>query len=232
MNKNEESIYVNWFADQMGWKNYIITCGERPDFIINNSCKRIGLEVTNFYRDEGKKGSKLKAKESYSQDWLKKLSYEYYRKSNCPIQLSVLLISGTIDNIDSTSLIGNILSHIPENEFECNEFEVYSNNIEVKYFVTLLPKQFSNYKKRCFVNDHVGSLRDIKSDELKRKVDLKIEKSHNYTGDYDELNLLIVIDAITNSGKLKVSNTEFNVSCNEFANIYLGFYPEKIVKIG
>jgi hypothetical protein len=62
MKKILEKIYAKWFLKVIGLDYCKIIDSESPDFILECDDKKIGLEVTNIYKDEGKHGSVPKKK--------------------------------------------------------------------------------------------------------------------------------------------------------------------------
>ncbi len=169
MNKLLERIYIEWFVDQKGWKDCLITDSEKPDFILELNGKKVGFEVTNIYKDEGRKGSPQKKNETLNYKWLKDLSTQYYMASNIPIRLQVLL-NGNGSLPRPSDLINDIVNNLPCNSFGISEFKSYTpKNLKIKIFTRRLPEKFIKYSRWSFVNNHIGWSREITKDLLEKR---------------------------------------------------------------
>jgi len=231
MNKILERIYIEWFVKQKKWKDCSIIDFEKPDFILDLNGKKLGFEVTNIFKDEGKKGSPQKKNEAHNYKWLKDLSTQYYMASNIPIKLQILLNEdGSLP--EPSDLINDIVNNLPNNSLGLSEFETYmQKNLKIKIFTKRLPEEFSNYNRWSFVNSHIGMPREITKDLLKKKIESKIIKSKKYAKNLDEMNLLIVVDPSYDSGMFYMPEVAFNLPCNNFDGIFLAIHHVEIHKI-
>ena len=96
MKKETERFFVEWFIDKIGWNSCDVFDDEAPDFKLQFPGKTIGLEVTNLYKDEKRKGSQIKRDESYRNKWLSEVSKKYYEISEFPLKVQVLVKSGNL----------------------------------------------------------------------------------------------------------------------------------------
>jgi hypothetical protein len=232
MKKSLERIYAEWFVKHMGWDECEIHDSERPDFIIDLQDKKIGLEITNLYKDEGKKGSPQKTKESLNIRWLQKLASEYYKQYSIPIRVQVLM-SGSQSLPDPSDLVDEIVKVLPNSDLELSELEIpILHGIKIKLYVRRLPEKFNQYKRWTFVNNHVGWVREINNESVKSKIENKRTKATYYKKNLNELLLLIIIDSSTESGMLNLPCENFDFSCKEFNSIYLVKHLLEIKKIG
>jgi hypothetical protein len=77
MNRQTERFFVEWFVQKAGWACRIID-DEVPDFRLEFQERVVGLEVTNLYKDEKRKGSFSKRSEALRHKWLSAVARKYY----------------------------------------------------------------------------------------------------------------------------------------------------------
>lgn len=232
MKKSLERIYAEWFVSDVGWKECQIRDSEQPDFIIGLKDKKIGLEVTNLYKDEGRKGSPQKTQESLNIKWLQSLASEYYKQHSVPIRVQVLISKGQTLPAPS-DLVEEIAKEIPNSDMAVAILEKnQSQNIKIKLYIRRLPVSFKQYKRWTFVNNHVGWVGKVSKEAIQTKIDIKKHKSLKYQKDIDKLILLIIIDSSTESGMLSLPSDNIDYSCKEFDEIFLVKHLIKIKKIG
>ena len=232
MKKSLERIYAEWFIKEIGWENHEIQDSEQPDFIINFPNKKIGIEITNLYKDEGKNGSPQKTKESHNTAWLRKFANEYYKKNSIPIRLQVLVKTGNILP-EPNEIINELISVIPPGNLERSEIELKTaHGMKIKLFILRLPSDFGQYKRWTFVNNHVGWSGDISLETIRKKIENKRQKAANYNQNLNQLILLIILDSSNESGMLEIPDEGLDFSCQEFDNIFLVKHLMQIKKIG
>lgn len=234
MKKIWEKIYAEWFLKNIGLDYCEIIDSECPDFILDCDNKRIGLEVTNIYKDIGKHGSIQKMDEHKTNRWLNQLSRLYYKNNSQSIELQ---ISNYRDNElpEQALLLEEIVKHLPNRQFDTTKFEYkckQSQNACLKLYITLLPEELSGYKRWTYLNNNRGFSREIGINELNRIINIKKSKAKNYAEELDEILLIIVADSSRNSGMLHLNNKGINLSCSEFKQIYFVKHLLEITKIG
>lgn len=244
MNKNIERIYLNWFIQKNNWNDVSVIQGESPDFVLEFTKKKIGIEITNLYQKEEKKGSKIKENESIGSKWLVNISKYYYQISNIPILVKVMFSPDKMkkEYLVSPKKMAKILQKIlSSKEMKMkDEFQEYEYVIKDKFFSTTfiiekLPNssEFIEYKRWILINNHCGWCMPINEKIIKSKINLKVNKLSCYKKKYKEVILLIVADCTYNSGMFYLKNflDKFIVLNFGFSSIYLIFYPEKIIRI-
>ncbi|MBN1929563.1 MAG: hypothetical protein JW764_08490 [Chlorobiaceae bacterium] len=234
MKKIAEQIYTEWFLKEKGWEDFELVESEKPDFILLKSDEKIGIEITNLYKNEGSKGSPIKTQESHNNEWLQEIASKYYNSNNPPIKIDILFKRNQklikIDNI-----VRQIEKNIPSNPADSVEFEIEAeNDTFLKLFIMRLPDNdiFFRYKRWSFINNHVGLSRIVELSDLKKKIDNKRQKSKKYSKNLDALILLIVADGANESGMFHKDEESIDLSCDEFDEIYFINHLLKVEKIG
>lgn len=145
--KETERFFVEWFVDKIGWDSCEILEDEEPDFKIKFPEKIIGLEVTNLYKDERRKGSQKKRNEAYRNTWLSKVSEKYYEISEQPLSVQVLISIGELDG-DPEALSYELAQRNTPEVWERTEFEFkQTDKCKLKIFFVRLPKYKEKYKE-------------------------------------------------------------------------------------
>lgn len=230
--KSTERFFVKWFIHKIGWDSCRVIDDEEPDFRLEFPDKIIGLEVTNLYKDEKRKGSHIKRDESFRNTWLKEASKKYYENSDLPIRLQVLIKSGEL-KCDPSLLADKLAQMKNTGVWERIEFEFeLSGNCILKISFVRLPDEFAGYNRWTFIDNHVGFSRTIDEIQIRNKIKNKSIKLPKYKEKYDEVALLIVTDRTYESGMFHAVTNGFVIPNSGFSSVYLALYPENYLKIG
>lgn len=232
MKKETERFFVEWFVDKIGWDSCEVFDDEAPDFKLQFPGKTVGLEVTNLYKDEKRKGSQIKRDESYRNKWLSEVSKKYYEISEFPLKVQVLVKSGDLAG-DSEALAYELAKRSNIEVWERVEFEFWpTDKCKLKIFFVKLSEKFDRYNRWAFIDNHVGFSRAIDETVIQDKVKTKATKLSKYKEKYSEIALLIVLDRTYDSGMFHPITDEIVTPNCGFSSVYLALYPENYIKIG
>ena len=232
MNKKAtERFFVEWFIDKIGWDSCKVVDDEEPDFKVEFQDKIIGLEVTNLYKDESRKGSPFRRDESFRSKWLSEVSEKYYHKPNFPLRVQVLIKTGELKG-DPEALACELAQRSNINVWEREEFE-YASDIQCKLKIRFvrLPDKLKRYNRWTFIDNYVGWSRPIDEAAVHAKVKDKAIKLPKYREKYSEIILLIVTDGTYESGMFHPVADGMSSPHYGFSSVYLALYPEKYMKI-
>lgn len=230
--KETERFFVEWFVDKMGWDSCEIYDDEEPDFKIKFPDKIIGLEVTNLYKDEGKKGSSIKRQEAYRNKWLSRVSEKYYEIAELPLRVQVLIGTGELKG-DPETLSYELAQRNNIEVWKRTEFEFkLTDQCKLKVFFVRLPTKFERYKRWTFIDNHTGFSRSIDEAVIQDKIHVKAQKLKKYKEKYNEVILLIVLDRTYESGMFHAITDSMVAEKCGFSSVYLSLYPENCIEIG
>jgi len=201
---------------------------EWPDFKCKTNETEFGLEVTEVFLDEHKKGgSKSKKNEGNNSKTIADLAESYYSHvSAVPIMVHLLG-----DIIQTDKLLATLLDNI--SEFSDNDTKRFSPYQDCKLYVRQLPSEpkFDKYHHWIYVSDKVGWVANVGIKFLESKIMNKAKKLEKYSQNIDDIRLLLVSNRINNSGKaIPVEN-----ACCEkhgFTEVYYLSYPESLTNLG
>lgn len=232
MKKETERFFVKWFVERIGWDSCEIFDDEKPDFKIKFPEKIVGVEVTNLYKDERRKGSPIKRNESDRNSWLSKVSEKYYEISKLPLRVQILISMGELDG-DPEALSYELAQRNKIEVWKRAEFEFkLTDKCKLKIFFVRLPAKLERYNRWTFIDNHVGFSRAIDKTIIQEKIKGKAAKLPEYKKRYEEVILLIVLDRICESGMFHANTDKIAFDKDGFSSVYLALYPESYIKIG
>lgn len=230
--KATERLFVEWFIDKIRWDPCRVVDDEEPDFKIEFPDKIIGLEVTNLYKDENRKGSPVKRDESFRRKWLSEVSKKYHEKSQLPLRVKILIKSGELKG-DPEALAYELAQRSNIKVWESEVFEFTTEaKCNLKIWLERLPDKYKRHNQWTFIDNHVGFSRAIDEAVIQDKVKNKAAKLPKYKKKYSEIILLIVLDRIYESGRFHPVADEVVLPDYGFSSVYLALYPENYIKIG
>lgn len=230
--KKTERFFVEWFVEKIGWDSCEIFDDEEPDFKIKFPEKIVGLEVTNLYKDEKRKGSPIKRNESYRKNWLSKVAKKYYKISELPLRVQVLIRMGELD-CDPEALSYELAQRNNIAVWKRTEFEFKpTDKCNLKIFFVRLPAKFERFNRWTFIDNHIGYSRAIDETMIQEKIKGKATKLPEYKKRYKEVILLIVLDRTYESGMFHAIADKIASEKCGFSSVYLSLYPESYIEIG
>ncbi|MEW5911867.1 MAG: hypothetical protein AB1814_04880 [Thermodesulfobacteriota bacterium] len=230
--KNQERLFAQWFLQQIECDACEIFDCESPDFVLKTPDNKIGLEVTQLYKDETENGSLIKGKEARNEKWLAEVANQYYSISATPLHVKVLAMSGEPD-YNKPLILAEAL--VENNDISVQEEKVLqlnlTNRFKLKVWLKRLPENFNQYKRWTFINNHVGFSREIDEDLIQDKINNKATKLPAYRKKYNQTILLIIVNRIFKSGMFhNVPDDSIFDGCG-FLYVYLGLYPDRVYKL-
>jgi hypothetical protein len=230
--KIQERIYLNWFLESVGWTDCAIEDKDPPDFLLHVQDRVIGVEVTNIYVDEKKKGSKRREQESYKQKQLRRLAQRYYEKTAVPILVKANMRACT-SPIDLDQTVFSLL--------ECAELRVWEEaKVELEtcsrgallLYVRRLPKEFTRYARWICIDNQVGWVQELSNEIIMKAVKKKQDKLVKYRSVCEHTTLLLVADRTLNSGRLEWTGEPLSAvrDCG-FDSVWVLIYPLKVHKV-
>lgn len=225
VSKVQERIYVEAAVKllKVDWK--INEIPEPLDFEVQSPEGIFGMEVRQiFVDDEEIFGSPAKRGESNNIKVIKKLAKSYYAAGGVPIFAKFL---GSFATVDMNSLVNFIVASAPV--YPGGNVTIETQGVKV--FMTSLLPAWTDYSRWVFVNDRVGWVRPISTNDLQQAVNRKQEHLPSYKKKYENIDLLLVADRLFNSGKL-FNTGLLRVSNPGFRTIYFLSYPYDIKNVG
>jgi hypothetical protein len=230
--KKKERIFVEEAARLLG-KPWILGADqEHPDFIVTDGKRQFGLEVCEiFIGPQDHSGSAMKKKESSVQRCINALQREY--EANVDVPLIVKFVGNAeamgAENLATVvpALVAQDLPSKPTGyRFVYDTSLVCPMRSKLRVHVTkaLRPDWYS-------VNYRVGFVDRNPKDIIAIAIEKKAKELKRYkeTAGLD-IRLLLVADAIHNSGKLRLRDPgAFDL--HGFQAVYLFTYPESMVKL-
>jgi len=231
--KDNEKVYLDQFLEIAKFDDCEIIEDEAPDFGLHfkKSGKKIGIEITNLFVDNSKKGSMKKSEEVKRYNFLNELAHRYYKEFDTPIKVQIL---SRFDVNYNNNILNKILSHLKISNsltiWENHSIEInLPNNNQLKIWILRLPKKFRNFSNWTIINSHVGVVSPIDFNDI--QLPLKEKKLPRYLEKYPEIILLIVADKSAISGFFKLPKKPIEGIKTGFAEIYCMIYPDQVIKI-
>jgi hypothetical protein len=227
LQKKQERFFAEEAARFLGKSWNFGNDREHPDFVVTESGKQFGLEVTKiFMGPQSHSGSTLKAKESTTQRIVTALQREYEAIANVPLIVKFVgdMQADNLATVVSALLAQDLPSKQTGYHFVHDTSIVHHTRPRLRVHVTkgLRPNWYSVDDRVGFVdrNPHgiIATAIGKKANELMRY--------RNAAG--DDIRLLLVADQISNSGKLllkKGSQFDFH----GFKAVYFFPYPEAVI---
>jgi hypothetical protein len=137
MNKELEKIHVNGFAS--AYENFPsgkIIPSETPDFIINTKNGKLGIELTQIFKDEESHGSSLQAQEKQRLKLIQQTKVIYENNNKAPISV---YFKFNIDQIITNSNISELAQYLAKTLISTN----FSSNktTRINFFEQCSPQQ-------------------------------------------------------------------------------------------
>lgn len=225
-----ERVHLESFLKSVGCNYSKIDERESPDFIVYSASRSFGVEVTQIFKDNSRKGSKKKTVESMRDKFLAGLADEYYRQEGCAIALKGKIWT-LPDQSNRQKLLQKLHEFVHHKPWECSEILVESVNKKyAKLFVTRLPDSVKRYDRWICMNNSIGWVRSLDKKSLEAIIQKKSENIQTYRNVVNNVVLLIVADRIKESGMLQWDDKEM-CSNHGFISVYLHVFPLETKKI-
>jgi hypothetical protein len=218
--KSRERFFAEQAIRALG-KDWIILPDERenPDFVVADGEHRLGLEVVSvFTGDKGSTGSSMKKSESVMQRSINALRDQY--EASAKAKLHVRLV-GKID----PATVANVVSSLIALDLDSKLMGFHTVLDEQRGLRVHVTKGFRSDWYN--INDRVGWVDRNPTDIISQAIGDKSQNLPRYKASVgDDIRLLLVADAIQNSGKLRLEPAAAFDSLG-FREIYLFPYPEE-----
>lgn len=216
-----------------------------PDFIITLNNERVGIELTELFRDRmvdknsemespgdgRKKISPSKKAEAIDRKKLADLSRSYYELCSTPITVDFIspLPCSREENKRTIEELIDIANKSKENQGK----ERRELGDAIVAYVRRLPK---GLPARCarrwtYVKNHIGWTKKITHEMLDDVIRPKLGKLEKYKSGIEKVLLLIHADKTCCSGILSFAKNGPAVSANGFEAIYLYLHPQEAVRL-
>lgn len=223
--KVQERIYAERAIELLAADWTLSDIPEPLDFEVRAGSYRFGLEVRQvFAGGEKTYGSPLKRNESIKGGLIYSLAAQYYAAGGRPITAQVL---GNLSNADIEQVAQLMSARAPSSPWDSTAFHIN----EMQVYMTALPSSLDRYSRWTVVGDHVGWAQKITRDELQAAVDQKKGNLALYKAKYSDIDLLLVADRISNSGRL-VQADGITIDNPGFRSVYFLSYPESVHRVG
>jgi len=221
--KSRERFFVEQAICSLNADWRIIAADEGPDFIIEERGRQFGLELTDiFVGPQGAAGSTLKREESKTQRLLDGLRLEY--ETVVPIPLHVKFV-GRVEAETLAPVVQSLLDL--DLAAKPVAFQtVIDTKLGLRVHVTK-----SLRTEWISVMDRVGWVNGNPIQIIVDAIETKSRKLFDYrTAAGPDVRLLLVANAIQNSGKLRL-NEEHGFDLCGFEAVYLFPYPEDVITL-
>lgn len=224
--KQHERLYLEAFLHQVGWQHYrIVGEPDPPDFLLDTGDGILAVEVTQLYKDEGPRGSPVRAAEGERLEFLRNLAGEYYSQSGKP-----LLVKAMLPGIPAPTAIASVAAQLhqcrPKVAWETSEFEApVSSPGEARFYIRALPDEAGPYSRWECSTDAVGWVRALSHELIAERIQQKATRLQAYLKTADRAMLLLVADRLLNSGKLDFSPTGTLLPSCGFWEVHLVLFP-------
>jgi len=220
--KNCEIAYAEKAGELLGeqWKIDAPPEEENwPDLLVTTSLHQIGLEVTEIYLDETRKGSQKKAYESKNQKAIETFADSYYDAGGSPVSIQFL------GNLDRHNLLPErIIEEVSQlAELERKRIEIARDCV---VSILKLPSCSGEYRRWVYVSDRVGYVGRVDKFSFDKVIEKKAKNLPKYTANVSEVALLMVSNRIFNSGKFRLDGSTL---CDPrgFCSVFYLSYPEE-----
>jgi hypothetical protein len=224
-NKVQERIYAERAIKLLAADWTLSDIPEPLDFEVRAGSYRFGLEVRQvFAGGEETYGSPLKRNESINSRLISSLAKRYYAAGGRPVAAQIL---GNISNANIDEVAQFMSDNAPAVHWESTAFPID----EIQVYMTTLPSSLDGYSRWTIDSGHVGWARNITNDELQAAVDQKRGNLPLYKAKYLDIDLVLVADRDSNSGRLLHADG-ISVDNPGFRNVYFLSYPNSIHRVG
>lgn len=222
--KKGERYFVKRAAECMGRKWSIDQECECPDFIMSEGAHRFGLEVCEIFTGkQGKKGARMKERESISQKKVNALQREYELKEN--VLLSVKFVGDMCDENMAVVLQG-LFDKDFTNKPPLRRCTIESDKGRARLRAHVRPTLPAKW---FYVNDRVGWVDFNAEERIFKKIREKSRNLQKYKdrADLGDIRLLLVANRIMNSGKLTLQEKPA-LDLRGFQAVYFLSYPQTV----
>lgn len=188
-----------------------INCYEEPDFIIDTSDIRLGIEHTQIFQPDPLPGTSLIAHDKNAQDVVNR-AYSFYvdHHNQCPSAQIFFYPKVMIRKSDLDLLAEKIVYLIEKTPLDPNSvISIKRNRENSEYFpceiARLCVNTYSNVKENKWNCSSVGWIPDITPEYLQQKINQKNQKVDVYKLNCSEIWLLIVANYSRNPSVVDLS---------------------------
>jgi hypothetical protein len=226
MTRQSQKLRERFFAEQAArslGKSWIVLPEERenPDFIVADGEQRFGLEVAAvFIGEQDETGSTMKKNESEVQKTINALRAQY--EASAQAKLNVKFV-GKIE----PETLANVVPALIALDLDSKPIRfqtVLDEKLGLRVHVT------KGFRSDWYsVNDRVGWVNRSPEQIIAGAIRAKGDKLARYKSSVGEdIRLLLVADAIQNSGKLRLA-PESRFDLLGFCEVYFYLYPEQAI---
>lgn len=220
--KQRERLFIDQAIRSLGMDWTILGEREPPDFVIADGEHRFGLDVSDIFMGlQSDSGSAMKKDESDTQKILNALRHEYEAVTG-----SILLQVKFAGRITQETT-ANVISALIALDFASKPLAyqtIIDTNLGLRVYVTkaFRPEWYS-------VNHRVGWVERSPQKIIADAIEAKSAKLLQYqVAAGPDIRLLLVADAIHNSGKMRLPR-EQTFNFHGFEAVYFFPYPEEVI---
>lgn len=228
--KKKERFFVKKFIKQIGWECEIDD-KEEPDFEIQFPEKKVGLEITHLYKNEKERGSGIKRDEGERDKWLHKACKRYYEISDIPFSVTINIIEGVLDG-SPNSLACELAQRNDIEVLEKKEFEFEpTDKCKLKVRIQRLPVKYKKYSIWTCDQNHTSGPPLLTKEIIQQKINGKARKLEEYKKKYNDIILLIALNADYGSGMFDFDNSKIeNLDKCGFLSVHVFMDPPGQIK--
>lgn len=218
--KRQEALYVEACASQLARPWRIVTEGEAPDFLIDDSGVRFGLEVTNLFLEDDGRGSAIRWREGRGDKIMQKIRRAYEDHSGTTIDLK---LPRRPKDADAADLVDKLIALKLEDKPVGTRAEFLLSD------GTIGRVQRSYHPSWLVIEDAVGWVDRNGGSLLQALIERKAIKLREYERNVGgEMRLLVIADRMRNSGKIEVRSYD-RIDTMGFAIVYFFSYPDHVL---
>jgi hypothetical protein len=216
-------IFVEQAIKSLG-KDWAVLPEERenPDFIVADGDRRFGLEVVSVFAGrQDASGSSMKKNESGVQWMIEAMRLQY--ESAVPVTLHVKFV-GRIEPATLANVVSNLIA-LDLGAKPVGFHTVVDENLGLRVHVT------KGFRSDWYsINDRVGWVDRSPERIIANAIQDKSNNLVRYMSSVGDVRLLLVANAIQNSGKLRLP-PEAQFDLRGFSAVYFFPYPESAIAL-
>jgi hypothetical protein len=188
-----------------------IECTDKPDFLIHNKDRIIGIEHTRIYQPGLPNGASLQAQDSEAQKIVKKASDIYIQNQNKPLFVQIMFHKGRPINKRRVNQFAEIIYRLIVKEpiLPGQIIILHRTHENSKYFPSeiarILIYSHPNGKENMWCISSGGSIPEITVNQVNKKISDKEQEIDIYKGRCSDIWLLIVAENIRIPTTLDIS---------------------------
>jgi hypothetical protein len=227
-----ETYYAEEFLKQVGW-THRLEPREAPDFFLFTPDGKVGLEVTQLFKDEGPEGSVYKVREQRKSRYLDKIAAAYYEMGGKSLYVQANLSSWKLDEALIPHIARRLIRNRPESIPGRADFEACTGHYRsiVKFYLTALKAEAGQFSRWTCVENSVGTVRPIQDGVLCGKIEEKATKLPEYRRAAEKTILLIVAEGTRDSGMFYFRGETPRLPSLGFWEVYLLLHPHEARRI-